>query len=168
MRWWNQFEWSCSFCLFCSFNLTSFLLLLLATSTTDIPACFLAGVGIKKRGVQFIVAIERRTLEKESMCSVQIREIPSTGSWVSRRSDVLVFHLPIFYRQFPTGYYGHSRAKSRIDLCDYYRQLARPEPPKKFLERQNVGMIFSLSFSAKYRSDLTVEWSNYASVLSTW
>lgn len=154
--------------LFILFFQSYFLLLLLATSTSDIPACFLAGVGIKKRGVQFIVAIEKRTLEKESMCSVQIREIPSTGSWVSRRSDVFVFHLPIFYRQFPTGYYGHSRAKSRIDLCDYYRQLARPEPPKKFLERQNVGVIFFLSLSVKHRSDLTVEWSDYTSVLSTW
>jgi len=46
--------------------------------------------------------------------------------------------------QFPSGYYGHFRAKTRADLCNYFRQLARPTPPKKFLDQQRVK-LFSLA-----------------------
>ncbi|XP_033745267.1 uncharacterized protein LOC117330849 [Pecten maximus] len=36
---------------------------------------------------------------------------------------------------FPSGYYGHFRSKSRNDFCNEYRNLARPQPPKKFFNR---------------------------------
>lgn len=40
--------------------------------------------------------------------------------------------------QYPTGYYGHFRSKSRADFVCEYRQLARPVPPKKFVVRSKV------------------------------
>lgn len=36
---------------------------------------------------------------------------------------------------FPSGYYGHFRSKSRNDFCNEYRNLARPQPPRKFFNR---------------------------------
>lgn len=36
---------------------------------------------------------------------------------------------------FSTGYYGHFRSKSRNDFVCEYRQLAKPVPPKRFLNR---------------------------------
>ncbi|KAK7102033.1 uncharacterized protein C3orf84-like [Littorina saxatilis] len=36
---------------------------------------------------------------------------------------------------FPSGYYGHYRSKSRNDFVCEYRQLARPQPPDRFLKR---------------------------------
>ncbi|XP_076469591.1 ciliary microtubule inner protein 7-like [Babylonia areolata] len=36
---------------------------------------------------------------------------------------------------FPTGYHGHYRSKPRADFLCEYRQLARPEPPDKFIAR---------------------------------
>ncbi|CAF0902886.1 unnamed protein product [Rotaria sordida] len=62
------------------------------------------------------------------MSQVQIRQISSKS---------LTNNPQIIGSWFPTGYYGHFRAKSRIDLCNDFRQLARPNPPKKFLDRQN-------------------------------
>ena len=41
--------------------------------------------------------------------------------------------------QFPSGYYGHFRSKSRNDFVCEYRQLARPQPPDKFLNRAKVS-----------------------------
>ncbi|XP_022299315.2 ciliary microtubule inner protein 7-like [Crassostrea virginica] len=36
---------------------------------------------------------------------------------------------------FPSGYYGHFRSKTRNDFVCEYRQLAKPQPPNKFLNR---------------------------------
>lgn len=36
---------------------------------------------------------------------------------------------------FPTGYYGHFRSKSRPDFLCEYRQLAKPQPPDRFIRR---------------------------------
>ncbi|KAK3103792.1 hypothetical protein FSP39_021933 [Pinctada imbricata] len=36
---------------------------------------------------------------------------------------------------FPSGYHGHFRSKSRLDFVCEYRQLAKPQPPKRFLNR---------------------------------
>ncbi|KAJ8301092.1 hypothetical protein KUTeg_020079 [Tegillarca granosa] len=36
---------------------------------------------------------------------------------------------------FPTGYHGHFRSKSENDFVCEYRQLAKPIPPKRFLNR---------------------------------
>lgn len=36
---------------------------------------------------------------------------------------------------FPSGYYGHFRSKSRPDFLCEYRQLAKPQPPERFLYR---------------------------------
>ena len=36
---------------------------------------------------------------------------------------------------FSTGYYGHFRSKSRNDFVCEYRQIAKPVPPKRFLNR---------------------------------
>ncbi|CAF3316348.1 unnamed protein product [Rotaria sp. Silwood2] len=62
------------------------------------------------------------------MSQVQIRQVSSKS---------LTNNQQIIGSWFPTGYYGHFRAKSRIDLCNDFRQFARPSPPKKFLDRQN-------------------------------
>ncbi|CAF1297670.1 unnamed protein product [Rotaria magnacalcarata] len=62
------------------------------------------------------------------MSQVQIRQI-SAKSFSNNQQ--------VMGSWFPTGYYGHFRAKSRIDICNDFRQLARPDPPRKFLERQN-------------------------------
>ncbi|XP_064633026.1 uncharacterized protein LOC135491226 isoform X2 [Lineus longissimus] len=42
---------------------------------------------------------------------------------------------------FPSGFHGHFRSKSRNDFICEYRQLAKPQPPKKFLRRaqENPG-----------------------------
>ncbi|KAL3852429.1 hypothetical protein ACJMK2_016068 [Sinanodonta woodiana] len=36
---------------------------------------------------------------------------------------------------FSSGYHGHFRNKSRNDFVNEYRQLAKPQPPKRFLQR---------------------------------
>ncbi|UJR22598.1 hypothetical protein I4U23_025642 [Adineta vaga] len=61
------------------------------------------------------------------MNQVQIRQVPITPSTSPERTPGA---------WFPTGYYGHFRAKPRIDLSNSFRQLARPNPPKIFIERQ--------------------------------
>lgn len=45
----------------------------------------------------------------------------------------------IFYSlQFPSGYYGHFRSKSRNDFVNEYRQQAKPSPPEKFTRKLTV------------------------------
>ena len=41
----------------------------------------------------------------------------------------------------PRGYHGHERAKSRIELSNYYRQLAKPIPPGMFKSRQTESVL---------------------------
>ncbi|CAG5114930.1 unnamed protein product [Candidula unifasciata] len=36
---------------------------------------------------------------------------------------------------FPTGYYGHYRSRARVDFVNEYRQLAKPQPPQRFIQR---------------------------------
>jgi len=36
---------------------------------------------------------------------------------------------------FPSGYYGHYRSKVRTDFVNEYRQIARPQPPQRFISR---------------------------------
>ncbi|KAK6995314.1 hypothetical protein BgiMline_011982 [Biomphalaria glabrata] len=36
---------------------------------------------------------------------------------------------------FPTGYYGHYRSRVRTDFLNEYRQLAKPQPPNRFIHR---------------------------------
>lgn len=36
---------------------------------------------------------------------------------------------------FPSGYYGHYRSKVRTDFVNEYRQLAKPQPPNRFIRR---------------------------------
>ena len=76
--------------------------------------------------------------------------------------------LPYIRVQFPNCYYGHFRAKSRADLSNYFRQLARPEPPRKFLDRQHVRMnlVFSTRSKAHMYICLMAGRSVGASVLS--
>jgi len=38
---------------------------------------------------------------------------------------------------FPSGYYGHYRSKVRTDFVNEYRQLAKPQPPKRFIHRSS-------------------------------
>ncbi|KAL8618187.1 hypothetical protein ACOMHN_059194 [Nucella lapillus] len=40
---------------------------------------------------------------------------------------------------FPTGYYGHVRSKPRGDYVCEYRQLAKPQPPCKFVARSLIS-----------------------------
>ncbi|CAF3906177.1 unnamed protein product [Adineta steineri] len=61
------------------------------------------------------------------MNQVQVRQVPVTPSTSPERNPGA---------WFPTGYYGHFRAKPRIELSNSFRQLARPTPPNKFVERQ--------------------------------
>ncbi|CAF0719257.1 unnamed protein product [Rotaria sp. Silwood1] len=63
------------------------------------------------------------------MSQVQIRQVSLATSTDAQR---------VVGSWFPSGYYGHFRARSRADLCNYFRQLARPTPPKKFLDRQKA------------------------------
>ncbi|CAF1358141.1 unnamed protein product [Adineta steineri] len=63
------------------------------------------------------------------MNQVQVRQVPLTTSSDKQR---------IVGTWFPTSYYGNFRAKSRADLADYFRQLAQPAPPKKFIDRQTA------------------------------
>ena len=82
------------------------------------------------------------------MSLVQIRQVPiasaaadsqgTIGSWVRHPSLALLFQRSL---QFSTGYYGHHRAPARVDSCHSYRRYARPHPPHKFLERQNVTVV---------------------------
>ncbi|XP_059800677.1 uncharacterized protein C3orf84-like isoform X3 [Hypanus sabinus] len=37
--------------------------------------------------------------------------------------------------EFPTGYHGHARSKSRNDIFQEYRLQAKPHPPEKLLKR---------------------------------
>lgn len=39
------------------------------------------------------------------------------------------------------GYHGHNRAKSRIEISNFYRQLAKPPPPRMFTARQNADVL---------------------------
>lgn len=39
------------------------------------------------------------------------------------------------------GFHGHNRAKSRIEFSNFYRQLAKPTPPRKFTARQNSDVL---------------------------
>lgn len=39
------------------------------------------------------------------------------------------------------GFHGHNRAKSRIEFSNFYRQLAKPPPPRKFVTRQNSDVL---------------------------
>ncbi len=85
------------------------------------------------------------------MTQVHIRQVPlvtSTnaqkiaGSWVRYITNKAIKCFRIFiYLQFPTSYYGNVRAKSRAELCNYFRQLAQPNPPRKFTARQTVKLI---------------------------
>ncbi|CAF1133491.1 unnamed protein product [Rotaria magnacalcarata] len=63
------------------------------------------------------------------MSQVQIRQVPIATSTDAQR---------VVGSWFPTGYYGNFRARSRADLCNYFRQLARPAPPRKFVDRQKT------------------------------
>ncbi|XP_059171817.1 uncharacterized protein LOC131952899 [Physella acuta] len=48
---------------------------------------------------------------------------------------------------FPTGYYGHYRSRTRTDFVNEYRQLAKPQPPNKFIYRSSLPVsshVFSL------------------------
>ncbi|CAF1048867.1 unnamed protein product [Adineta ricciae] len=63
------------------------------------------------------------------MSQVHIRQVPFSTSTDAQR---------IVGSWFPTSYYGNFRAKSRADLAQYFRQLAQPIPPKKFVDRQTV------------------------------
>jgi len=36
---------------------------------------------------------------------------------------------------FPSGYYGHYRSRVRTDFVNEYRQLAKPQPPSRFIHR---------------------------------
>lgn len=70
--------------------------------------------------------------------------------------ELLILSQPaIPSSQFPSGYYGHFRAKSRADLCQYFRQLARPDPPKKFFDRHQVNILrFHLNEALVYSNIL--------------
>lgn len=46
----------------------------------------------------------------------------------------------------PRGYHGHSRAKSRIEFSNFYRESAKPLPPEKFRLRQKDD-VFKHVFS---------------------
>lgn len=94
------------------------------------------------------------------MSQVQVRQVPlatSTdaqriiGSWVREMKSINVFLFSFNIFQFPTGYYGHFRARSRADLCNYFRHLARPEPPKRFLDRQHVNKTIKKIESLRYQ-----------------
>ncbi|UJR26482.1 hypothetical protein I4U23_007809 [Adineta vaga] len=63
------------------------------------------------------------------MSQVHVRQVPFATSTDAQR---------IVGSWFPTSYYGNFRAKSRADLAQYFRQLAQPIPPKKFIDRQTV------------------------------
>jgi len=39
---------------------------------------------------------------------------------------------------FPSGYYGHYRSRVRTDFVNEYRQLAKPQPPKRFIHRSTM------------------------------
>lgn len=41
--------------------------------------------------------------------------------------------------QFPSGYYGHFRGKTRNDIYSEYRHLAKPTPPRVFFSRLKVS-----------------------------
>ncbi|CAL1545146.1 unnamed protein product [Lymnaea stagnalis] len=48
---------------------------------------------------------------------------------------------------FPTGYYGHYRSRTRTDFVNEYRQLAKPQPPQRFIFRASQpasSHLFSL------------------------
>ncbi|XP_005103667.1 uncharacterized protein LOC101849946 [Aplysia californica] len=38
---------------------------------------------------------------------------------------------------FPSGYYGHYRSRVRTDFVNEYRQLAKPQPPTRFINRSS-------------------------------
>ena len=40
--------------------------------------------------------------------------------------------------QFPSGYHGHFRSKSRQEFTIPYREKAKPPPPTKFLNRSSA------------------------------
>lgn len=46
-----------------------------------------------------------------------------------------------YYLKHPLGFHGHNRAKSRIEFSNFYRQLAKPTPPQKFVSRQNSDVL---------------------------
>lgn len=46
----------------------------------------------------------------------------------------------LFFKH-PMGFHGHNRAKSRIEFSNFYRQLAKPTPPNKFMARQNADVL---------------------------
>ena len=47
----------------------------------------------------------------------------------------------LFFLKHPLGFHGHNRAKSRIEFSNFYRQLAKPTPPQKFVKRQNSDVL---------------------------
>jgi len=42
---------------------------------------------------------------------------------------------------FPSGYYGHYRSRVRTDFVNEYRQLAKPQPPRRFLHRSSQPSV---------------------------
>ncbi|CAF1122554.1 unnamed protein product [Rotaria sordida] len=79
-----------------------------------------------RRRVSLLTTQTRKLLD---MSQVQVRQVSLATSTDAQR---------VVGSWFPSGYYGHFRARSRADLCNYFRQLAQPNPPKKFLDRQKA------------------------------
>ncbi|CAF0742172.1 unnamed protein product [Didymodactylos carnosus] len=66
------------------------------------------------------------------MSQVQVRQIP-----IGPTSDI----QRLIGTWYSSGYYGHFRSKSRLELSNYFRQLAKPLPPKKFSKRQSAEAV---------------------------
>ncbi|CAF0905473.1 unnamed protein product [Didymodactylos carnosus] len=67
------------------------------------------------------------------MSQVQVRQISVGGA----DSDV----NRLIGSWYSSGYHGHFRSKSRLELSSYFRELAKPKAPKIFSERQNSEAV---------------------------
>ena len=73
--------------------------------------------------------------------------------------ETLVYHcmLSSSLFQFPTGFHGHFMCKSRPDFGCEFRHLAKPAPPRNFMNRMQVSskLLFCLSvYIVKQSMDL--------------
>lgn len=68
----------------------------------------------------------------------------STGSW------------------FPSGYYGHYRSKTRTDFVNEYRQLAKPQPPRRFIHRSSQPVVSHLFSTHDNRNSFMCDASYFA------
>ncbi|GFR75708.1 hypothetical protein ElyMa_002195100 [Elysia marginata] len=72
----------------------------------------------------------------------------STGSW------------------FPSGYYGHYRSKTRTDFVNEYRQLAKPQPPRRFIHRSSQPVVSHLFSTHDNRNSFMCDASYFAQVMT--